>query len=558
MYLKGEYILMIYNEAIFNKEAKDQMLSGINQLAKAVKSTLGPNGKNCIIEVNDNQSIITKDGVTVAKNFFLKEGPQKIGANLVKEVASRAAQKAGDGTTTAIVLAEAIFEAGLKALNKKHLNVNQLKLGIDDMTKQIVDYLKTNAIKIDDYKQIVQIATISANNDESIGKIIADAIQAVGIDGTVTVEPSQTTETFYSIVEGMEFANGFLSPYFINNQEAGIVEFENPFILMYGKKISTLQEILPALQAASQQKSPLLIIADEIEQEVLTALVVNKVKGVLSIAAVKSPGFGEIRKEIMQDIAALTDGTYIDEDLGMTLESCKDLNLFGTAKKVKITQTNCTIIGSSEIDKERLEKRITKIKDDIATSKNENLIKNLKRRLSKLTNGVAVIHVGASSTVELGEKKDRIDDALCATRAAIEEGIVTGGGTALLKAQMCELAPAKESNESYLTGQKIIKNILNIPFKTILENAGFDYKFIYNQIKNNLNTDPNNGWNALSNVYVSNMIEAGIIDPVKVTRTALESAASVAGLLLTTECVLMIKEEPDKNPVDPRLLQPQQ
>lgn len=549
---------MIYNEAIFNKEAKELLLKGITQLAKAVKSTLGPNGKNCIIEVNDTQSIITKDGVSIARSVHLKEGPEKIGANLVKEVASRAAQKAGDGTTTAIVLAEAIFEAGLKALNKKHLNVNQLKLGIDDMTKQIVDYLKTNAIKIDDYKQIVQIATISANNDESIGKIIADAIQAVGIDGTVTVEPSQTTETFYSIVEGMEFANGFLSPYFINNQEAGIVEFENPFILMYGKKISTLQEILPALQAASQQKSPLLIIADEIEQEVLTALVVNKVKGVLSIAAVKSPGFGEIRKEIMQDIAALTDGTYIDEDLGMTLESCKDLNLFGTAKKVKITQTNCTIIGSSEIDKERLEKRITKIKDDITTSKNENLIKNLKRRLSKLTNGVAVIHVGASSTVELGEKKDRIDDALCATRAAIEEGIVTGGGTALLKAQMCEFAPTKESNESYLTGQKIIKNILNIPFKTILENAGFEYKSIYNQIKNNLNTDPNNGWNALSNVYVSNMIEAGIIDPVKVTRTALESAASVAGLLLTTECVLMIKEEPDKNPVDPRLLQPQQ
>ena len=496
---------MIYNEAIFNKEAKDQMLSGINQLAKAVKSTLGPNGKNCIIEVNDNQSVITKDGVTVAKNFFLKEGPEKIGANLVKEVASRAAQNAGDGTTTAIVLAEAIFEAGLKALNKKHLNVNQMKLGIDNMTKQIVDYLKTNAIKIDDYKQIVQIATISANNDESIGKIIADAIQAVGIDGTVTVEPSQTTETFYSIVEGMEFANGFLSPYFINNQEAGIVEFENPFILMYGKKISTLQEILPALQAASQQKSPLLIIADEIEQEVLTALVVNKVKGVLSVAAVKSPGFGEIRKEIMQDIAALTDGTYIDEDLGMTLESCKDLNLFGTAKKVKITQTNCTIIGSSEIDKERLEKRITKIKDDIAASKNENITKNLKRRLSKLTNGVAVIHVGASSTVELGEKKDRIDDALCATRAAIEEGIVTGGGTALLKAQMLETAPTKEANESYLTGQKIIQNILNIPFKTILENAGFDYKSIYKQIKDNTNSNPNNGWDALSNAYIPNM-----------------------------------------------------
>jgi len=550
---------MIYNEAIFNKTAKDQMLNGIKQLAKAVKSTLGPNGKNCIIEVNDKQSIITKDGVTVAKNFFLKEGPEKIGANLVKEVASRAAQKAGDGTTTAIVLAEAIFEAGLKALNKKHLNVNQLKLGIDNMTKQIVDYLKTNAIKIDDYKQIVQIATISANNDESIGKIIADAIQAVGIDGTVTVEPSQTTETFYSIVEGMQFTNGFLSPYFINNQEAGTVEFENPFILMYGKKIATLQEILPALQAASQQKSPLLIIADEIEQEVLTALVVNKVKGVLSVAAVKSPGFGEIRKEIMQDIAALTDGTYIDEDLGMTIESCKDLNLFGTAKKVKISQTDCTIIGSSEIDKERLEKRITKIKDDITNSKNEALTKNLKRRLSKLTNGVAVIHVGASSTVELGEKKDRIDDALCATRAAIEEGIVTGGGSALLRSQIAnKTLTDNKNNESYITGQKIILDILNIPFKTILENAGFNYKEIYNEIKTKLSTDTNNGWNALTNEYVTDMYTAGIIDPVKVTRTALESAASVAGLLLTTECVMMIKEEPDKNPIDPRLLQPQQ
>jgi chaperonin GroEL len=550
---------MIYNEAIFNKTAKDQMLNGIKQLAKAVKSTLGPNGKNCIIEVNDKQSIITKDGVTVAKNFFLKEGPEKIGANLVKEVASRAAQKAGDGTTTAIVLAEAIFEAGLKALNKKHLNVNQLKLGIDNMTKQIVDYLKTNAIKIDDYKQIVQIATISANNDESIGKIIADAIQAVGIDGTVTVEPSQTTETFYSIVEGMQFTNGFLSPYFINNQEAGTVEFENPFILMYGKKIATLQEILPALQAASQQKSPLLIIADEIEQEVLTALVVNKVKGVLSVAAVKSPGFGEIRKEIMQDIAALTDGTYVDEDLGMTIESCKDLNLFGTAKKVKISQTDCTIIGSSEIDKERLEKRITKIKDDITNSKNEALTKNLKRRLSKLTNGVAVIHVGASSTVELGEKKDRIDDALCATRAAIEEGIVTGGGSALLRSQLAnKTLTDNKNNESYITGQKIILDILNIPFKTILENAGFNYKEIYDEIKTKLSTDTNNGWNALTNEYVTDMYTAGIIDPVKVTRTALESAASVAGLLLTTECVMMIKEEPDKNPIDPRLLQPQQ
>lgn len=551
---------MIYNEAIFEIEAKHRMLLGIKRLAKAVKSTLGPNGKNCIIEVNDRQSIITKDGITVAKNFILKEGAEKIGANLVKEVAARSAQKAGDGTTTAIVLAEAIFEAGLKELqHDKKLNVNQLKAGIDNMVEQTINYLKANSIKISDHNQIIQIASISANNDSKIGKIIADAIQAVGIDGTVTVEPSQTTETSYSIVEGMEFANGFLSPYFINNQEAGTVEFDNPFILMYGKKISTLQEILPALQAASKQKSPLLIIADEIEQEVLTALVVNKVKGILSIAAVKSPGFGEIRKEIMQDIAALTDGTYIDEDLGMTLESCKDLNLFGTAKKIKITQTNCTIIGSSEIDKSRLEQRITKIKDEIASSKNENTTKILKRRLSKLTNGVAVIHVGASSTVELGEKKDRIDDALCATRAAIEEGIVAGGGTALLKAQQYLYDQITENkSKSYIIGQKIILNILNIPFKTILDNAEISYEKSKVKILENMNKYPNNGWNALLDSYEEDMFKSGIIDPLKVTRTALESAASVAGLLLTTECVMILQEEPDKNPIDPRLLQPQQ
>lgn len=538
-------------------QAKEQMLDGIKQLSKAVKSTLGPNGKNCIIEVSDRSSIITKDGVTVARNFILKEGPEKIGANLVKEVASRAAQKAGDGTTTSIVLAEAIFEAGLKKLKQDPtINVNLLKKGIDNCVKAIIEYLKNISVNVTDYKRIVQIATISANNDKEIGKIIADAIQAVGIDGTVTVEPSQTIDTTYSIVEGMEFSNGYLSPYFINNQDVGAVEFENPYILMYGKKISTLQEILPALQQASKQKLPLLIIADDIEQEVLTALVVNKIKGVLAIAAVKSPGFGEIRKDIMQDIAALTDGTYIDEELGMTLESCGENNLFGIAKKVKITQNSCTIIGSSEIDKKRLNDRITKIKADIETSTNEHIIKNLKRRLSKLTTGVAIIHVGANSSVELGEKKDRIDDALCATRAAIEEGIVAGGGIALLQAKRyLNESFTRSTNKSIAAGEEIIKSILNMPFETILYNAGIDPKEIYKHIL--ISSIPNIGYDVITNTY-DNMYELGIIDPLKVTRTALESAASVAGLLLTTECILIMKEEADKNPqLDPRLFSQQ-
>lgn len=547
---------MLYNDAIFQIQAKQQMLEGISKLAKAVKSTLGPNGKNCTIEIDDQHSIITKDGYTVAKNFMMKDGPEKIGANLVKEVASRAVQQAGDGTTTSIVLAEAIFKQGLKILKENSkINITQLKYGIDTTVKRVVNYLKENSVKISDYNQIIQIATISANNDESIGKIIADAIQAVGIDGTVTVEPAQSTETSYSIVEGMEFGNGYLSPYFINNQETGTVEFEKPFILMYGKKITTLQEILPALQQASQQKSPLLIIADDIEQEVLTALVVNKVKGVLSVAAVKSPGFGEIKKEIMQDIAAMTDGTYVDEELGMTLESCKENNLFGIAKKVKITQTNCTIIGSNDIDKKPLEDRINKIKSEIEKSKNEYTTKNLKRRLSKLTNGVAVIHVGANSAVELGEKKDRIDDALCATRAAIEEGIVPGGGIALLQAQKYLKKFTYDNIVSIAAGEEIINSILDMPFETILNNAGIDSKEVYDQIKNlKIN---NVGYDVMTNTY-DDMFKLGIVDPLKVTRTALESAASVAGLLLTTECILVMKEEADKNPqIDPRLFQHQ-
>lgn len=474
----------------------------------------------------------------------MQEGPEKLGANLVKEVAAKAAQKAGDGTTTAIVLAEAIFKQGLEALkNNPKVNINLLKRGIDDTIQVIIERLKNQSIKITDHNQIVQIATISANNDKTIGTIIADAIKAVGIDGTVTVEPAQTMETTFSIVEGMEFANGYVSPYFINNQDAGTVEFENPFILLYGKKISTIQELLPALKAASQQKSPLLIIADDIEQEVLAALVLNKMKGVLSIAVVKSPGFGEIRKEIMQDIAALTDGLFVDEELGISLDSVDpDKNLFGIAKKVKITQSNCTIIGNNE-NKQRLDDRIAQIKKEIENSKNEAFTKNLKRRLSKLTNGVAVIHVGASSSVELGEKKDRIDDALCATRAAIEEGIVPGGGIALINAGNTSNQDVL-NDESYILGVHIIYDILNIPFKTICENAGYDGDEL---LKNRDKEKYNYGYNLINGEYVD-MIKSGIIDPLKVTRTALESAASVAGLLLTTECVMVLKEEADKNP----------
>ncbi len=429
-----------------------------------------------------------------------------------------------------------------------------LKRAIDDTVQEVISLLKKQAIKITDHNQIIQIATISANNDKNIGKIIADAIKAVGIDGTVTVEPSQTTETSFSVVEGMEFSNGFLSPYFINNQDAGTVEFENPFILLYGKKINTIQDILPALKSASQQKSPLLIIADDIEQEVLATLVLNKMKGILAVAAVKSPGFGEIRKEIMQDIAALTDGLYIAEDIGVTLDSIDpDKNLFGIAKKVKITQTNCTIIGNNE-NKARLNERINQIKREISESKNEQFIKNLKRRLSKLTNGVAIIHVGASSTVELGEKKDRIDDALCATRAAIEEGVVPGGGIALINAKK-HLNKESLNDDGYAMGIHIIDSVLDIPFKTLCENAYEDSSKLLKDLYYSKNTDKNIGYDLLSGKKV-NMIENGIIDPLKVVRVALESAASVAGLLLTTECVLTLKEEADKNPVQP-VMQPQ-
>ena len=543
---------MIYNQAIFDQEAKRKMLDGIKQLARVVKSTLGPNGKNCIIEVDDKTAVITKDGVTCAKNFILKEGPEKIGANLVKEVAQRAAQRAGDGTTASVVLSQAIFQRGLRELEDPSTNVNQLKRGIDQAVQDTVKALKKSSKKITSFKQIKSIATISANNDKHIGQIIAEAISKVGVDGVVTVQPSQTSQTSCTVVEGMQFSNGWLSPYFVNNQETGTVQLQAPLILLYGKKISTLQDILPALQSASKQKSPLLIIADQIQQEVLTTLVVNKMKGVLSVAAVKSPAFGQIRKQIMQDIAALVDGTYVSEDIGVTLQSCGDANLFGVAKRVKITQTDCTIIGSPQVNSESLQKRVSQIKSQIQTCKSQSLLPNLKRRLSKLTNGVAVIHVGASSSVQLREKKDRVDDALCATKCAIQEGIVPGGGSALAKAQ-AEISPAQSQSKTFKAGYQIVKSILQMPLVTIMDNAGLDSAKILREVKESQSWI---GYDAIRQ-ELGDMHKLGVLDPLKVVRTSLESAASVAGLLLTTDSVLVLKEEADLNP-QPMMAVPQQ
>jgi len=543
-----------YNEINFASKAREKMLKGVSTLAEAVKTTLGPCGRNVVIE-NPNRTVnITKDGVTVAKNIILKDHVERLGSELVKEVANRAANIAGDGTTTATVLAEKIYRSGLSAIDKG-INATELKRGIDAAVNIIIKKINEQSLDVSDHNQIIQIATISANGDKEIGKIIADAVNAVGIDGTVTVNQSKTSETYYNIVEGMEFANGYLSPYFINEQTKGTVEFDNCLVLLYGKKISTIQEILPALQQASQMKQPLLIVADDIEQEVLSVLVINKMKGVMSVAAVKSPGFGEIRKEIMLDIAALTDGTYISEDLGMTLESVKE-SQFGIAKHVTLTVNNCTIISDAEQVKIAVDARIAVIKQEMENATNEYAIKNCKRRLSKLTNGVAVINVGANSVVELGEKKDRVDDALCATRAAISEGIVPGGGSALvnaLKLSIKELNELKKNNsEAFKYGIEIIENSIQEPIKQIAKNGNYSGDVIFNKVYES--KKPYFGFNAAKGEYVNDMIKEGIIDPAKVVKTALSSAASVAGLLLTTEACITFEEEDDLNTIIERAM----
>ncbi len=530
-------------ELIFSKDAREKMLTGIETLSKAVKSTLGPCGRNVVIENMYAAPNITKDGVSVAKQIFLKDKFENVGANLVKEVASKTAVAAGDGTTTATVLAEAIYKNGLQAITTG-INPNELKRGIDTAVKIIVDKLKDISITIIDQDQIEQIATISANGDNEIGKVIAEAINTVGVDGTITVSDSKYNNTYYEIIKGMEFGNGYLSPFFITNDNKGIAELNDCFVLLYGKKIGTINELLPTLQFVSKEAKPLLIICDDIDTEALTTLILNKTRGTLSVCVVKSPSFGDIRKDVMGDIAVLTKATYLSEELGVSLENAGP-QVLGRAKKITVSKNSTTIIDGAG-NAEDIEKRIELLKNKLADSTNDYERKIIKRRLSKLTNGVAMIYAGANTVVELQEKKDRIDDALHATIAALEEGIVPGGGCALIKAKKNAKTDVKhikdKSSVAFNFGIDIILNAIDEPLKQIAKNGSYPAEVILEKIKSK--SDINFGFNALTNEYVD-MMEAGIVDPVKVTRTALESAASVAGLLLTTECIIGIEEEPE-------------
>ena len=529
-------------ELIFSKDAREKILIGIETLSKAVKSTLGPCGRNVIIENPYGPPTITKDGVSVAKQIFLKDKFENVGANLVKEVASKTAIAAGDGTTTGTVLAEAIYKRGLQAITTG-INQNELKRGIDATVKLLTEELKNASIKIKNKSQVKQIATISANGDEEIGSVIADAVNAIGVDGTINVSDSKYPHTYYEIIPGMEFDNGFLSPFFITNEDKGLVELTDCQILLVGKKIETVNELLPTLQHVSKQGKPLLIICDDIDTEALATLIINKTRGTLSVCVVKSPSFGEIRKDVMSDIAILTNATYMSEELGVSLDNAGP-QILGSAKKVSVTKNSTTIIDGNGI-KENIDKRIEYLKKRIEDSSNEYEMKVLKRRLGKLTNGVAMIYAGANTVVELQEKKDRIDDALHATIAALEEGIVPGGGVALVKARKNIKTKIKQLKQhksiAFNYGVDIVLDAIEYPLKQIVINGGYAADIILGKIMSK--SDEYFGFNALTNEYV-NMIEAGIVDPVKVTRTALESAASVAGLLLTTECIVGIEEIP--------------
>ena len=534
----------------FAKEAKQSMLNGIEKLSKAVKATLGPCGRNVVIESESGgASTITKDGVSVARQVVLEDSFENIGAALVKEVAAKTANAAGDGTTTATVLAESIYKHGLQALTTG-LNANEIKRGIDYAVNAIVDELKKISTDVaGDKDKIVNVARVSANGDKEIGTVIANAIDTVGIDGTVTVSDSKTAETYFEIIKGMEFSNGYLSPYFINNEQKGNVELNDCLILLYGKKISTINELVPILNHISQQKRPLLIITDDIDNEALTTVVLNKMRGVLSVCIVKSPSFGDIRKEVMQDIAVLTNGTYLSEEFGVDLENI-NFSYLGQAKRAIITNNSTTILDGAG-DEEALAKRVSNIQARIANAANEYEAKVLKRRLSKLTNGVAMIYAGANTVIELNQKKDRIDDALHATIAALEEGIVPGGGVALVRAGILAKknikTELKNYSEAFRHGVNIIFNAINEPLKQIAMNGGYSGDVVLNKIC--LHTNINYGFDALNNKY-TDLVNAGIIDPVKVTRTAIESAASIAGLLLTTECVIANK------PVEPPQMMP--
>jgi chaperonin GroEL len=522
----------------YNVEARDALKRGVDILANAVKVTLGPKGRNVIIDKKFGSPAITKDGVTVAKEIELKDALENMGAQMVKEVASKTADIAGDGTTTATVLAQAIVTAGIKNV-AAGANPMDLKRGIDKAVTTVVANLKSQSQTVgEDNNKIKQVASISANNDEVIGTLIADAMAKVGKDGVITVEEAKGTETEVKTVEGMQFDRGYLSPYFVTNADKMEVELENPYILIYDKKISSMKELLPVLEKQVQTGKPLLIIAEDLDGEALATLVVNKIRGSLKVAAVKAPGFGDRRKAMLEDIAILTGGTVISEERGYKLENA-DLTYLGTAEKVVVDKDNTIVINGAG-KTEDIKARVNQIKAQVETTTSDYDKEKLQERLAKLSGGVAVLYVGAATEVEMKEKKDRVDDALHATRAAVEEGIVAGGGVAFIRA-VESLADLKGDNDDENTGIQIIRRAIEEPLRQICENAGIEGSIVVQKVKEG---KADYGYNARTDVY-ENLIGAGVIDPTKVGRVALENAASIASMLLTTEVVLA--DDPEEN-----------
>ena len=523
----------------YDSEARNKIKKGVDKLANAVKVTLGPKGRNVIIEKKFGAPTITKDGVTVAKEIELEDATENMGAQMVREVASKTSDVAGDGTTTATILAQAIYREGLKNVTAG-ANPMDLKRGIDKAVIKVVDYLKSVSKDVEGRNEIAQVGSISANNDKSIGDLIADAIEKVGKDGVITVEEAKGTETSLEVVEGMQFDRGYLSPYFVTDPEAMESVLEDPFILIHDKKISAMKDLLPILEKIAQQGKSLLIIAEDLEGEALATLVVNKLRGTLKVAAVKAPGFGDRRKAMLEDVATLTNGTVISEERGFKLENAT-ISYLGTAKKIVIDKDNTTIVeGAGKPDD--IKQRINEIKAQIDKTTSDYDKEKLQERLAKLSGGVAVLKIGASTEIEMKEKKARVEDALHATRAAVEEGIVTGGGVTFVRA-ISVLDNVEGENPDQTTGIKIIKKALEEPLKQIVNNAGLDGSVVLQKVKEGKDDF---GFNAATEVY-ENLIKSGVIDPTKVARIALENAASVASLLITTEAVVYEKKEKESS-----------
>jgi chaperonin GroEL len=533
-------------EITFDTSARDRIKKGVDKLADAVKVTLGPKGRNVILDKKFGAPTVTKDGVSVAKEIELKDPIENMGAQLVKEVASKTADAAGDGTTTATVLAQAIYAHGIKNV-AAGANPMDLKRGIDKAVDAVVENLKKQSKKIKDSNEIAQVATISSNSDTTIGKMIADAMDKVGKDGVITVEEAKGTETEVKTVEGMQFDRGYLSPYFVTNTEKMEADLDNPYVLIYDKKISSMKELLPILEQSAQTGKPLVIISEEVEGEALATLVVNKIRGALRVAAVKAPGFGDRRKAMLEDIAILTGGKVISEEQGFKLENAT-LDMLGRAEKINIDKDNTTIVNGAG-KKNDIQGRVAQIKAQIDVTTSDYDKEKLQERLAKLSGGVAILYIGAATEVEMKEKKDRVDDALHATRAAVQEGIVPGGGVAYIRAidALKDISTLGLDNDDQATGVNIVRLALESPLRTIAENAGQEGSVIVNKVRDG---KKDFGFNARENKY-ENFFEAGIIDPTKVSRLALENAASIAGLLLTTEAVVSDVPEEKEAPAMP-------